>query len=371
MDIPDIDAMLAVQGQPCLSIIVPTAKYTRGRSLNPDIIQKAIAKAEKLLSHTAWPNDQIIQLSSKLEAVKNKIDYMRMQEGMAIFISPEIFKIYLLPFSVTEKVMLARNFEIRDIVYFNQFLATYYLLSVSKKLVRLFKGRGRDLQEVLNNDFPRKYVEEYEYSKPSPGRLIGQGLKSFERDKSSLQEKRMKNFFRNADATLDKYLKNGMRLFVAGVETELVGFDVVSNHTKNIAGKIKGNYDVDAVHPLAEIAWKMIHDEVHSAHQKLISTLGEDLGRNMAAEGIVEVWQCAQEGRGLTVLLEKDYQVRGYLQGENKSRLYLDPPGGKYEIVHDACNEILDIVKEKGGKIIVVENGLLKQFGQIAMQLRY
>jgi len=371
MYLPDLESMLETQDQPCLSLIIPTVNYTHGRTLNPEIIQKALSKAEKLLANTAWPSEQIAQLVSKVESLKNKIDYMRLQQGLAIFISPDIFRIYLLPFSVVEKIILARTFEIRDILYFNQFLETYYLLAVSKKLVRLFKGRGRDLQELVNDDFPRKYVEEYEYSLPSPGRVAGQGVKSFERDKSVLQEKRMKTFFHHADVTLDKYLKKGMRLFVAGVDEELAGFEMVSHHTKHIAGKIKGNYDVDAAHPLAEVAWKLILEEVGNHHAKLISQLQEDRGRNLTAGGIVEVWRCAYEGKGLTVLLEKDYRVRGYLHTENRGRLHVEPPAGKYEIIQDAANDVLEVVKEKGGNIVIVENGLLREFGHIAMLLRY
>lgn len=363
--------MIAEKGNPCVSITLPTIKYTRARMQNPAVIEKAIQKAKALLSHSAWPRTQVINLLLKLDLLLDKLDYLRMQEGLAVFISPNFFKINLLPFSVKEKVMLGKNFEIRDLIYFSQFLRPFHLLTLSKKRVRLFKGSGRDLQEIINHDFPKKYTEEYEYARPSIGSPSSPGLKAFERDKSVMEDARMKAFFRQADNTLDKYLKPDMPLFIAGVEEELVDFEHISDHLKNVAGRISGNYDVDAVHPLAETAWKMINENVIASNMELLDKLEDSIGKQLAAEGIANVWKAAKEGKGLMLLLEKDYQETAYLEPDHDRELHLMPPMGKYDIVADAADDVIEIVKEKGGDIAILENGALAKFQHIALLLRY
>jgi hypothetical protein len=64
------------------------------------------------------------------------LDYVRMPEGLGIFVSPHISRVFLLPFSVAEKVILGKNFEMRDLFYFVQFLKPCYLLAVSKKKIQ-------------------------------------------------------------------------------------------------------------------------------------------------------------------------------------------------------------------------------------------
>lgn len=371
MNKPDLDMLFSEKGNPCLSLLIPTHRYTRARIQNPELIKQAISKAKELLYHSAWPKDKIKDMESKLDSTFEKIDYIRMQEGLAIYISANICKIFLLPFPIKEKVMLGKTFEVRDIIYFSQFLKPYLLLAISKKIVRLFKGTGRDLQEVRNNDFPKKYIEEYEYEHPSIGSSSSSSLKAFERDKSVLREIRITDFLRQTDGLLNKYLKSDSLLFVAGVEEQIVNFRKITNHIKNMAGSVEGNYDVDALHPLAETAWKKIQEDVRHHHRQFLIKLQEDIGKKLAIDGIRDVWQAAQEGKGNILLLEKDYQVTGYINQTNTAQLFLKPPVGQYDIITDAADDVIEIVKEKGGQIVIVENGFLGDFGHVALLLRY
>jgi hypothetical protein len=370
MNASDIDMMLAEKGNPCISMIIPTAGLTRERMQNPGLIERAILRAKQLLTHSAWPHEQIVALHGKLDSMRERIAYLRYHEGLAIFISPNLFKVAVLPFPVKEKIILGRNFEIRDLIYFTQFLKPYYLLTISKKKARLLKGSGNDLQEIINNDFPKQYTEEYEYARPSIASSSG-ALKDYERDKSILQEKRQMSFLKQADDTLNKYIKDDTALFVAGVGEELANFEHISHHIRKIAGTIAGNYDIDAVHPLAESVWKQTKEMVKASQDELLLNLQEDFGKHLAVDGIRNVWKAAKEGNGLTLLLEKDYQVTAYSDPMDDSHIHLTPPTGKYYVIADAADDVIEVVKEKGGNVVIVENGELKAFGRVALILRY
>ena len=72
MNIQDIDAMLTHKGQPCISITIPTAKYAHGRKQNPELIEKTVTKAKRLLMNTAWPKDEVKQLEERLDSLEKK-----------------------------------------------------------------------------------------------------------------------------------------------------------------------------------------------------------------------------------------------------------------------------------------------------------
>src|SRR5688572_15382181 len=115
MNTADIDQMIAEKGKLCISIIVPAHRYAKERIQNPKVVYKAVEKAKQLLLNGAWPKDIIQQAEIRLEDVRQKIDYLRLQDGLAVFISPNISKLFLLPFKVQEKVMLGKRFEMRDL----------------------------------------------------------------------------------------------------------------------------------------------------------------------------------------------------------------------------------------------------------------
>ncbi len=367
----DIDRMIAEKGNPCISIVIATHRFSSERRQDPKVLQKAVSKAKSLLQHSAWPQVKIEMLSHKLDEVMTNLDFLRMQEGLGIFISPSISEVILLPFSVTEKVMLGENFEMRDLFYFVQFLNPYYLLAVSKKKIRLLRGEGRDIHEIQNDDFPRQYTESYEYARPSRASSFSGALKDYELDKSEMQELRQKAFFKEADDSMNKYLKNDIPLLVAGVEEELINFDHVSRHAHQIIGTIKGNYDHDAIHPLAETAWKKINEYISSLQKNQVKQLEEGIGNKLTVDGIRDVWRMAMQGNALSLVVEKDYQVTAYQDPTDDSRIFTTPPTGKYEIISDAVDRLMMIVKEKGGNVVVVQNGELNTLSHIALQLRY
>ena len=53
------------------------------------------------------------------------------------------------------------------------------------------------------------------------------------------------------------------------------------------------------------------------------------------------------------------------------SKIFTRPPIEKHVIVADIIDDVMEIVIEKKGKVVIVENGKLNGFGKIAMILRY
>ena len=77
---------------------------------NAELIERAILRAEQLLTNSAWPHEQIVALHGKLDSMRDRIANMRCQEGLAIFISPNLFKVTVLPFPVKEKIIPREKF---------------------------------------------------------------------------------------------------------------------------------------------------------------------------------------------------------------------------------------------------------------------
>lgn len=66
------------------------------------------------------------------------------------------------------------------------------------------------------------------------------------------------------------------------------------------------------------------------------------------------VWKAAKEGKGFSMLVEKEYNGSAIVTQE------VDP-----------VNEIMSTVLEKNGKVVIVEKDVLKDFKRIALINRY
>lgn len=371
MNIADREQILAQRGNLCVTIIIPTHGHNVQRIQNQKTIEKTFLKVKEQLLAANWPKQSKDRVSDRLDAILGTIDYLRLQDGLAIFVSPKISQFFLLPFRVSEKIAIDDNFEIRDLFYYQQFLKPYCLLALSKKKIRLFRCEGKDVKEVINNDFPRPYIEEYEYAKPSIASSSSQGLKSSERDKSILKESREMAFLLQADKVLDSYLRTDLPLLIAGTREILANFQDVTHHADRVMGSMTGSYDYDALYPLAQAAWEKMEEYVKESHRRTLLQLQEARGKNLVAEGLREVWRAANEGKGLTLILERDYKAAAWVDPEDNAKIYLKAPASGSRALADAVDELIEIVSEKKGNIIMVENGSMKDQGPVAMLLRY
>lgn len=356
---------------PFVSMIIPTFRLSRDRMQNPEILKKAVRKAKSALKRMAGI-EYISEMINDLDKLALQFNPDKAAEGLGIFISPGIAEMIYFPFKVKEKIIVNdSSFETRDLLYMDQLLIPYYTLVLTKKSVRLFSSQGNQLNEIRDGNFPMEYVEEYEYARSSLGSSVGYGYKGFDKDKSELSKIRQQSFYKEAFSHLALYLSNSrIPLLVAGTREQLASFLSAKNSGNHIAGTFTGTYSDKNFNTLSKKAFISINHYVREQVKRTIENFKEKNGRGRIACGIKEVWEAAQEGRGQQLLVDKDYHCTGYLRDDDQS-LHLRAPKGKYTLVHDAVDDTIETVIEKGGEVIFTDAKQLDAFDYIAMELRY
>jgi len=221
--------------------------------------------------------------------------------------------------------------------------------------------------------FPQKYQAEYEYSRPSRGTsFLGQSfVKDIEKDKSAMEEIRFKNFFRETDKLLNRYLNNKIPLIITGENKDLSYFRQVTSHEENIACNIPGNYTTYNEHELGALTWKAIKLFQENNKEKLVSDFNEKAGEGLGISGLDNIWKAVQEGRGYKLLVEKDYSAPAYLPDNDAYDLLLHEPEQAHRNLPDAVNRLIELVLEKNGEVIMVENDVLRDHRRMALITRY
>lgn len=367
----DLKKLVAEKGKTCISINFPLQDFSADRKADKLSVEEAIKKVKAQL--TEQKNEQVDTLIDKLNKLYNEIEWSRNHEGIGLYASENAGYGTTFPFTVAQKIIVDNQFDLTNLLYKIQYTFPYYVLHLDEKRARFFTGNLKELQEITNADFPLEYKEDYEYMPPSRSTSYAGSSheKGFEKDKPTLDKMRVDAYLLKTDELLDQYIKNNEELILSGVKRSTTAFMNRSNHDKNIIGVINGNYEWFNNHELSTITWSAIENYLNELSLEEISQFEEKIGEGLFEEGIINVWEAVNDGRGMTLLLEKDYAITGYLPNATPYRLLLKAPEEPHFVMHNACNNLLQMALEKDCNIMLVENGLLRKHQKAALITRY
>lgn len=366
-----IFALQNEQGNACVSVIVPTHRTSPDRRADRLVLTKAIKKAGQLLK-AEYSADLSALLMNKLDKLFQQIDFDHNEDGLGLYVSKNIQLIVSFPFPVKEKVVAGDSFQIRDVLYKENYSEPYYVLLLAENSAQLYHGSWTELEEIKDKNFPMEYEEEYSYDPPGRNMSFsGQfHIKSLEKDKSKLKTTRYKRFFQNVDKLLNGFLVNDEPLIIAGADRLSALFESVSTHEKNIARKITGSYGSHSLKQLSDLVSMVIFGHLQYKRAELIEEFIRKYGQGLATSGIQDVWSTAMEGKAFKLLVEKDYHKQGFLD-ESRYHLSLRPPQKPHTVLTDAVDDLIELVLKKDGKVFFVDNESLKDYQRIALITRY
>jgi len=369
LDPEKIEQQLRTQEAPCVSVLVNL--FTSGNMLKQNITNLARRIESALTSIEIWPGheEKKATLKAALESLVGSFRNTGTPMGVGLFVSPNVQLLVEFPFQVIECSIVGKSFEVRDILYLQQYLEPYYALSINKDSMHLFKGRGPSLVEITGEVFPKNDTAVYEYEHASIRSSHGYSLKSFEKDKGSIANIRQESFVKSTARHLGNFINDPhAQLIVTGPPRLVNEVEMAYQYHENLA-RVDGVFNEKTFNKFTGAVWEKVVETKKDLIARTIKGI-EDLPLNSKVKGLRDVWEAAMEGRGLLLLVERDLQRIAYrLPGTNFIRLH--PPKEKYEVIADGVDDVIEMVTNKNGRVIFTEPGQLSQFEGIVLKLRY
>lgn len=358
------------QSVPCVSIVLPTQRTSPGRRVDPPRLKKIISNAKKLLKEKYGSVGE--KIFPQLDHLNEEINFLENQAALGLYVSPNFTRIIRFDFPVDEKITVGEHFEIREVLQLKQQQIRYYFLSLSKKTIQLFKGHGKELKEVKNNDFPISITSTYNYQKPSRGSSYGNALKNTEGDKSIKEEKQLIAILRSADAKLKPYLEHDVPFIISGVPQLTGYFKKITHSKRDLMGIIDGNYSNRKGKdnpPFKQIDFELKAWQ-NQKEDEFLDALNDAFGKRRVAGGLEEVWHALKNGMGQTLVVEKDFHRAGFLS-EATGNLSRRAPKEKHQILSDVVDYIILTAIEKNVNVKLIGHDKLYEHDRIALLLRY
>lgn len=349
------------KGKICISFIISLQHILPDNGTVALQVKKAIEKTGSLLEGM-FPLKEMKTIMKRLEKLTGDIKHECNQQGIGIYITHEgPGTLVQFPFAVKDKLHIGESFWIRELLYLDYYKVEYYVLEISQKITRLYKGKLNNIQEVHDNRFPH-VMEENEYATPVLNYAINNNI--IEKDKPTLQHNRMKTALLAIDHKLSHYLGE-YPLVVAGPEKQLLLFNNITNHWTHIVGNVTGNFRNEPLSVLEENVWPEIKDWLNRRKEVVANEWLEKRALHKIC-GIRDIWRVAVAGRGKILLVEKDYSLPAF-QDVAGGGIHLKPPHTAIRIISDAVDEIMKIVLEEKGEVIILENGSLPNYQHMVL----
>src|SRR5262245_48570882 len=251
MNRQDIQELQQAHSYPCLTITLPTHRTWPDNRQDPIRVKNLVTEATNRL-RGEFSKRELAPVLERLEALVGQIDYARTLDGLVLAVNNEMAREYVLPFSLSERVVVDDTFFTRDLVHAYNRTRRYWVLSLSEQQTGLYDATREHLEEITTGGFPMRHTGPGGDAPLPDGRGV---------NPSRHRDDRHRQFFRAVDQALRPFMAaEPLPLAIAGVDRYQAFFREVSSYADAIIATLRGNYDHLTAHDLGLAIWPAVRD---------------------------------------------------------------------------------------------------------------
>ncbi|MEJ2481991.1 MAG: hypothetical protein P8049_02440 [Gemmatimonadota bacterium] len=370
--------LFEVTAGPAVSIYMSTHRKGPDVAAQPLRLRAALQQARELMDDGEPPrSDALLQPFEQL--VGDEEFWRHQADGLALFSSDGFEKLYRLPASVPDLVVVAPTFHTRPLVEFLQAPERFWVLGLSQKDVRLWEGTVSGLSPVNLDTVPTSLREalgfQIEKDRLSMHSSGGHGNKPmFHGHGAGKDDTRseLEQFFRKVDSGIQVLLEDEIGpIILAAVDYYHPIYHGISK-LENLAPEgIIGNVtDWDSAR-LHEAAWPIAKAGVDRKIDQAIQLWESSYGKGKVERDISAAARLAVAGRIRLLLSEKARRIWGHFDPATGDVQVLqeggtDPGGNAVDLIDEIAERTLQL----GGRALTLDAGRMPTDTGIAAVLR-
>ncbi len=346
---------------PCISIYQPTHRSHPDRGQDSIRFGNLVKKVESLWKER-YPERDPAPLLAKLRKLGEEHSFWNHTlDGLAVLVSPELFRVYRLQRAVPELAIVGDSFHIKPLLRMVQSADRYQVLAINRHSAKMFVG-NRDaldpfdagdnfpdtLEAVLGEDPLRQRPASW--SRGAAATIAGVNDGQIERSK--LVDADTEQFFRAVDRAVAEQFSRPSRLplILAALPEHQATFRKLSHNAYLMPQGIDTHPDAITLDALRERAWQVVEPKYLERLAGMVDMYHAARARWLANDDIAQVARSAVSGRVSTLLVEADRQVNGHMDLSNGAVTF----AGEGVAGEDLLDDIAEKVIANGGQVVVV-----------------
>jgi hypothetical protein len=313
-----------IQSSFCVSIFIPTHRAGKETISGKDALNlKNQLKDIKLkLEHKGMSVNEVEKFVKPVNDLVNNSEFWRHQsDGLAIFLSENLFEKYTVPLYFEEFNYLANDFYLKPLIPLFNDDGLFYLLTLKMDDVKLFEGTRYGITEIVIDDLVPSQLEDsvgYDYEQKSLQARSqqgnkGQGMFHGHGDSESELKNELVRYFREIDKGLMTVLNDSQKppLVVGCLDFHFPIYQEVNSYQNLLPQHISGNpADKDAL-MLHEEAWELLQPYFNKTRQEKNDQFSKFIGTGKASSNLNEILPAVLEGKVDTLFLENRTDIFG------------------------------------------------------------
>jgi hypothetical protein len=315
-------------------------------------------------------------LESAQKLLQGDLFHQHQSDGLAMFLSPEVFRTYLLPFVFKALVIVTDRFHVRPLLPLLGGDGRYYILALSQNKVRLLQGTHYSVNEVPLADVPKNLGETLKDDDSWKGFQMhsaisgGQGTFSSVTHGSELDNKEnIQRYFRKIDKGLHELIRDErVPLVLAGVDYLHPIYKEVNTYPHLMEAGVGGNPEKLSTKELHAQAWAVVRPYFQRAQQEAVDQYKQLIGSGRVSNRVRKIVLAAYHGRIELLFVVPDFQQWGTFDpGTDELHLHKKEKTGDEDLLElTAIQTLLN-----GGTVYVVESEKIPDTGSLAAVFRY
>ena len=152
---------------PCISIFMSTHRAGPETAQDSIRLKNLLREAEQSLHATGLRPSDTSRLLQRVRALVDDYDFWQHQsDGLAIFSSKELYRLYRLPLELPELAVVAERFHLKPLLSLFANDGQFYVLALSQNQVRLLQGTRYNVSEINLENVPKSLAEALGYRPP-------------------------------------------------------------------------------------------------------------------------------------------------------------------------------------------------------------
>jgi len=363
--------LCTAQGGTCVSLYMPTRPEPNAAEENRIHFKNLLKQAEHELV-TRLPKARVEALLRPLHALPAADFWQHPHRALAAFASESLERHFLLSAPTEERVVVADSFHVRPLLPQLDSNRSYFLLSLSLKQARLYRGTGEGLVPVVVPRLAQAVAAAsgaFEHERAHGSRSTGPAGKGVQVQYAAepTDEARL-GYFRSVNQALWEVLHDERApLVLAAPNEHSAAWRQACRYPHLLDHVLHGNHDTTSLASLHEKAWPLVREHAQIRVDQLIEKFGGQAAHGRGSFELSTIARAAIEGRVRELLLAEGRRLAGVLdRATGEVRVGELPGQGK-----DVYNDIAEAVVLRGGDVLTLPIEKMPQKEPIAAILRW
>jgi len=373
----NLKLLMEIHQGPCVSTFMPMHRSGQETQQDPIRFKNLLQEAEELLIARGLRSPETKELLGPAEKLlQDGLFHQHQSDGLAMFLSPEVFRYYLLPFVFKELVIVTDRFHIRPLLPLLSGDGRYYILALSQNKVRLLQGTHYSVNEVSLADVPKNLAEtlrdddSWKELQMHSGISGGKGKLSAITHGGEVDNKEnIQRYFRRIDKGLHELVRDEqVPLVLAGVDYLHPVYKEVNSYPHLMDEGIAGNPERLSAKELHAQAWTVVRPYFQKVQQEAVGRYKEFVSSGRTSNRVRKIIPAACHGRIELLFVIPDLQQWGTFDpSTDEIHLHKKEKTGDEDLLEFTAVQTL----LNGGTVYVAEPEKMPDTESLAAVFRY